>query len=311
MRNNKNAPPRTLALFFGVGAGLVLLGLLFILRPIERKEALLRFKLWRAGAHTLVWEKHRGFTLDRCGGKSPSECECIWFIHGLGDSVTTWKNVFLSPDAFSEKPLRLFAIDLPGHGGSPRRKNLEEYRASKMARELDLEIEKNTLCTRNVLVGNSFGGWVVTWMAIQEPSHYSHLILLSPAGTEAASRATEGLFQTPTAESLKEFQRRAYFKPRPLSEKEWSLAADRMRAGGVDEVRSVQTPEDRLDGELPKLSVPTAVVWGSADRVLPREVMRSFTDRIPHATFTELLECGHLPQKECPAKLFAAIRKVL
>src|SRR5690606_16184694 len=165
--------PRLLPLLFGLGLGAFALGIallvFFTKFPVEWHEAKQRFRLWKAGARPLVWEKHRGFHLDRCGGAAARDCPCVWLIHGLGDSVSTWRRFFVDSSAFDGTPVHLFAIDLPAHGGSLRRKNPEEYRVSAMAAEIDAEIAKTTACERNLLVGNSFGGWVASSLALASP----------------------------------------------------------------------------------------------------------------------------------------------
>jgi pimeloyl-ACP methyl ester carboxylesterase len=304
-------PVRWIAILYGIGFGALALAVFALVMPIEWGEAKLRFRLWKAGARPVLWEKHRGFTQDRCGGRPASECGCVWFIHGMGDSMITWRNFFLTPDAFGGRPVRVFAIDLPGHGGSIRRRDPSEYRVSNMARELDAGIAKTPQCETNSLVGNSFGGWVAARMALESPKRYAHLILISPSGLARTERETENLFRDATVESLKDFQKRAYAKPRALSEKEWEAAVARLKRGAISEIRGAQVHEDRLDGDLPKIAVDTRVIWGEADRVVDREAMETFAKSVPHAVLSTIPACGHLPQKECPADLFPLIREAL
>jgi len=307
----KAKPARLIALGLGVGMGALVLAVTVFFLPVQWAEAKLRFRLWQAGARTVLWEKHRGFTQDRCAGRSPAECACVWLFHGMGDSVTTWKNVFLDPAAFGEIPVRLYAIDLPGHGGSIRRHDLAEYRVSNLARELDAEIARIPACAKNILIGNSFGGWIAARMALASSKHYFRLILIGAGGLRSAESAAKDLFKDSTVESLKEFQRRAYFKPRELSEKEWASAAERMKSGNTEEVRDAQVDADRLDADLGKIHVGTFLIWGAADRVVPREVMEQYARGLPQSRSVVLPECGHLPQKECPAKLFPELQRAI
>ncbi len=304
-------PVRLLALALGLGSGLLVLLVFVLVRPVEWGEAKLRFRLWRAGARVVLREKHRGFTQDRCGGRPPAECECMWFLHGMGDSVVTWRNFFLEPEAFAGRPVRVFALDLPGHGGSIRRHDLAEYRASNMARELDAEVARTPECVRNTLVGNSFGGWVAARMALESPARYAHLVLISPAGLRASESESKDLLREPTVESLKEFQRRAYFRPRSLSDSEWRAAVERVRASDTGEIRGAQVPADDLDASLEKIAVDTWLIRGDADGIISRATMEVYATKIPKAKFFSIADCGHLPQKECPDRLFSLIQRVL
>lgn len=304
----KPKPVRFIALLYGLIAGAILLGIAVLVLPVEWSEAKNRFRLWKAGARPVLWEKHRGFTLDRCDGKAPAECKCVWMIHGMGDSVSTWRRFFVDPTSFGEKPVRLFAIDLPGHGGSLKRKEPQEYRASSMAKELDAKIAAQPDCSKNLLIGNSFGGWVATLMALDSPRLFSQLILIAPAGLGDPAETEKGLFENPTIETLKDFQSRAYFKPRELSDRAWEIALERMKASDVGVIRKAQVPEDRLDRKLLRLETPTTLIRGDADRIISRAEIDLFMKAQPGTHLRTLPDCGHLPQKECPDQLFTLIR---
>lgn len=305
-QHEKDKPVRFTALFFGLGMGALLLAIAVWFLPIEWSEAKNRFRLWRAGARPVLWEKHRGFTLDRCGEKAPAECPCVWLVHGLGDSVSTWRRFFIDENSFTH-PVRLYAIDLPGHGGSLRRKDTTEYRVSAMARELDEKISSEAKCEKNVVVGNSFGGWVATHMVLQSPKLFTNLVLIAPSGMSEAAKAGESLFTNPTIESLKDFQKRAYFKPRELPERAWEAALEKLKGGGISEVRNAQVPEDRLERKLGLLTTPTTLVYGDADRIIPRSDIDLFMEKQPAIHLRVVTECGHLPQKECPDQLFPLV----
>ncbi len=297
-------PVRFIPLVYGLVAGAVLLGGTILFLPVEWKEAQNRFKLWKSGAKPVLWEKHRGFTLDRCDGKSPAECECVWFIHGMGDSVSTWRKFFVEPKSFGDKAVRIYAIDLPGHGGSLKRKDPLFYRASMMAKELSTKIAVEPSCTKNLLVGNSFGGWVATLMALDAPQIFKRLVLIGPSGMTEGPDSYKELFSEPTIESLKEFQKRAYFKPREISDSEWKIAFEKFQKSSVTEIKKAQVPEDRLDQKLANLNTPTTLIYGDSDRIVPREEINRFMKAQPAIQYRELTKCGHLPQKECPEQLF-------
>lgn len=308
---SNSRPVRGLALGFGMAFGLALFALFPLLLPAEWGEAKIRFRLWRAGARAVRWEKHRGIVVDRCAGAGPEACPCVWLLHGIGDSAVTWRKIFFDPSAFGAKRARVFAIDLPGHGSSLRRRDPSEYRVSRMAEELNAGIAATPECRVNALVGNSFGGWVAARMAFAAPGKYARLVLIGPAGIAAAEDATKDLFRTPSVESLKEFQLRAYFKPRVLTEREWAAAAERMKKGTTDEVRAAQSNEERMDDKLGKISLPVVIVHGEADRIIPRSVVDAYAKGLPHAEVATIPECGHLPQKECPQKLFPILERAL
>lgn len=56
---------------------------------------------------------------------------------------------------------------------------------------------------------------------------------------------------------------------------------------------------------LPRLHVPTLVVWGSRDRVLPESQSRDAVARLRNGALSLIPDCGHIPHVECP-DLFVA-----
>ena len=58
---------------------------------------------------------------------------------------------------------------------------------------------------------------------------------------------------------------------------------------------------------LHRVRVPTHLVWGDEDRVLPIEFAHALANKIQGATLTVLPRCGHLPYIECPDAFAAAV----
>ena len=52
--------------------------------------------------------------------------------------------------------------------------------------------------------------------------------------------------------------------------------------------------------ELARLSVPTLVIWGEKDELLPLELGRTFASEIPRARLEIISNCGHIPSVERP-----------
>ena len=65
------------------------------------------------------------------------------------------------------------------------------------------------------------------------------------------------------------------------------------------------TADPGLLGRLPAITVPTLVVWGAADRMIPPEHGRAYASAIPGAQFRLIEHAGHMPQLETPAELLA------
>jgi pimeloyl-ACP methyl ester carboxylesterase len=59
---------------------------------------------------------------------------------------------------------------------------------------------------------------------------------------------------------------------------------------------------------LPRISVPTLLLWGELDARSPLSVARQFEQAIPHAELVILPGCGHVSNLERPEQFNAAVR---
>jgi pimeloyl-ACP methyl ester carboxylesterase len=66
-----------------------------------------------------------------------------------------------------------------------------------------------------------------------------------------------------------------------------------------------------LPAMLGKVRVPTLVVWGAEDQIIPVECGHLYQQAIPGATLRLIEQCGHWPQFEHPQELAQAIREFL
>jgi pimeloyl-ACP methyl ester carboxylesterase len=58
-----------------------------------------------------------------------------------------------------------------------------------------------------------------------------------------------------------------------------------------------------LPGMLEKVGIPTLVVWGGQDQIIPMECGELYQRAIPGATLRLIEQCGHWPQFERPQEL--------
>jgi pimeloyl-ACP methyl ester carboxylesterase len=62
---------------------------------------------------------------------------------------------------------------------------------------------------------------------------------------------------------------------------------------------------------LPQLNMPTLVVWGTNDRVFPKEQAQAAVSRLKQGHLALIPDCGHLPQVERPELFTAALSEFL
>ena len=238
-------------------------------------------------------------------------------IHGYTSSTYSWKDVF-EPLA---KTFRVIAVDLKGFGFSAKPDGDYTRRAQALLVTHLLEhlkIEKAWLC------GNSMGGEVALNVALANPERVAGLILVDSAGVEVpgSGSLTPGYLLVPvigrllialslTSDKLvregleKSFYDRTKVTPdrltnyyRPLKTRGGQLAA--LRARTQWEMFPVET-------ELARIIVPTLIVWGAQDQLIPLAAGHKLSSLIKDSKLVVFDNCGHLPQEEMPARTIAEI----
>ena len=240
------------------------------------------------------------------------EREPVVLVHGLGGQWQNWlENI---PRVARER--RVVALDLPGFGLTPKppgRISMPGYGhfVDSFCEALELgEV---------AMVGNSMGGYIAAEVAIQFPARVSRLVLVSAAGITSADA-----FQAPiltvgrvaTALATHSTARHRALASRPLS-RHLSLAlvarypgqlrADLAYEGffkgsgkpGFDDALRALLEYDFRD-RLPDVSVPTLIVWGQKDAIIPVRDANEFERLIPDSRKVVMRDTGHIPMAERP-----------
>lgn len=288
--------------------------------PIGSQETIARWELRHAGSKDLWVGDTHAYLREHCTPnpkQDPSLCTCVALVHGLGDSGLTWKKVLEKPAKEWKSGVRLYAWDLQGSGLTPapiraigeRVRSAYEVRAQ--ARALSETLRAVPECKRWLVVGNSLGGWIAAWLAIDHPEQVYKLMLVDSAGLKSSVANSSELLTNPTIESLKEFQKRAYAKPKEHPEWVWDAALARVVGSNARDVRAAQTEASFLENQIESLKQPTLIFWGAADRVTPLADAEKFKGLIPNAQLHVAENCGHLPQKECVNEVVTALNGLL
>jgi non-heme chloroperoxidase len=224
------------------------------------------------------------------------EGEAIVFLHAYVDSWFSYSRMLplLSPSYHA------FVPDQRGHGDSDKPQCC--YTADDYAADVDAFMEAVGI-EKATLVGDSSGGLIAQRVALDYPHRASHLVLIgSPttlvnnegvmkAGEEMLARVEDpmspefvrefvlGTIHDPVPE---EFLERAVFQSLKVPARVW-----RDYWEGV-----VLTVDDTA--RLQEIDVPTLILWGEQDSLLPREEQERRAAAIPNATLRVYAETGHL-----------------
>ncbi len=238
-------------------------------------------------------------------------------IHGTSASLHTWEGWV----AALKGTRRVITLDLPGFGLTGPNAQ-DDYRVGTYARFV-LDTLDALGVGRFTVGGNSLGGEVAWQVAAAAPGRVERLILVDAGGYAFKPESLPigfHLARMPVASRLLE-----YTLPRPLMEasvrnvygdpaRVTPELVDRyealtLRAGNR---RALARRFGQLEfgadaARIATLRLPTLILWGGRDRLIPPENGRHFQRDIPDACLVVFDDLGHVPHEEDPARTVAAV----
>ena len=197
---------------------------------------------------------------------------------------------------------RVVVPDLPGYGRSERPDWAREPR--------DLAIMINALAqelglTGVTVAGLGMGGFVAAELATMQPAWMKRLMLVSAAGVKPAEGEITDQMLMAHADYLKAGFANEARHAELFGDELHADARDVLEFSRIMTARISWSPymfSRRLPPLLPLINVPTTVVWGTDDAVIPPVVASQFCDAIPGAEQVSLAG-GHLLELETPGEL--------
>jgi pimeloyl-ACP methyl ester carboxylesterase len=247
----------------------------------------------------------------------------VIMLHGIGRSLED----FTDQHDLLDDQYRVYSVDLAGFGESdplPGDSTLPAITDAVAA--LFGEIGE----TRPAhLVGNSLGGAVAMLLALRHPDRVRSLLLVNSAGfgrevtivlrllalrplgklllrpsRSASRRSEQAIFRNRDFVTEARVQRALELSRRPHGAR---VMLDLSRSLGT--FRGVRRPwRDAVIAATAAAAVPTLVVWGSHDLVLPAAHLDAAKRVLPHARTHLFTDTGHMPQIE-RAEEFAQLSK--
>jgi pimeloyl-ACP methyl ester carboxylesterase len=147
------------------------------------------------------------------------------------------------------------------------------------------------------LVGFSLGGWLAANFAVAHGHRVERLVLVGPAGLRGKERPKGDLFLLPPEQIpsllVSNFD---VIKPfLPANPKDLDFMGDRYREGGTLARLLWDRPYDtKLPRYLHRLTMPTLLLWGEEDKLLPVQNAQLWQEHIPKARLKTFKGAGHL-----------------
>lgn len=195
------------------------------------------------------------------------------------------------------------ALDLPGFGGSARPEWARDLRDLAMLVGWWLRARGRGPAA---VVGCGFGGWVAAELAAMWPEGLSHLVLVGAAGIlPEQGRILDQVLVSHSEYVQAAFASRTAYEAVYGSElsDDLLLQWDRNREMTARVAWKPHMYNRRLVPLLPLVDVPTLVVWGDDDRVVPLECGERYAKLLPRASLSVVAASGHAVDMEQPVEL--------
>ena len=247
-------------------------------------------------------------------------------LHGFGASVFSWREVveplaqYGTVIAYDRPAFGLTERPLEWEGESPYGPQAQVDIVLGLMNELGVE--------KAILVGNSAGGTVSMQVALQHPERVEALILVDAAvyaggGAPSWSRP---ILKTPQmnhvgpliARQLQaqgvEFIKTAWHDPSKITQDIFDGYQKPLQIANWDKALwqlTVASEESGLVERLAEITMPTLVITGDDDRIVPTKQSLRLADELPNAELKVIAQSGHLPHEEKPVEFMQAVTEFL
>ncbi|AZI42277.1 alpha/beta fold hydrolase [Deinococcus psychrotolerans] len=256
------------------------------------------------------------------GGEGPP----IVLLHGIGRSLEDF-----APTVQALFPAhRVYAPDMIGFGYTDKPE--VNYSLPGLARFVRHYLDAVGETRPVTLIGNSLGGAVAQTFAVMYPQRARGLVLVNSAGfgrevavalrlcavpglgerllvasPTGARRVTRSLFVSADFVTPERVAHTLNLSKQPGAARAF-LSVLR----SIGDVRGARTPwQVKLAQQLPALNLPTLIVWGDRDEILPVRHLEAARRTHPHATVHLFEATGHVPQIEREAEFTAILNQFL
>ena len=249
--------------------------------------------------------------------------EVILFLHGFPECWYSWKHQI---DFFSDKGYRVVAMSLRGYAESGKPKGVENYEQTKLANDVK-ELIEYLRCGKVILVGHDWGG-VISWTFSAMHSEFiTKLIILNAPISKIYLKLQKENIKQFLGSFYIYFFRVPYLPELALKLGDYAflemccfelLQKGKITRNEVDLVKYYAAQDNALTAminyyramiskgnlqlleKLPKITVPTLVIWGEKDAALVVENLKGMNTFVDDLQVTRLPGVSHWVQQEDP-----------
>lgn len=249
----------------------------------------------------------------------------IVLLHGTGASLHTWEGWVNA----LKKDHRVIRMDLPAYGltgPNPTGEYSQEFYATFVN-----DFLTKIGVSKCIIAGNSLGGSIAWNFALKYPEKTSKIILVDAGGYATKSKSVPIAFQIAGFPVIKNLFK--YVTPRSIVQKSVeNVYADKskvtpklvdryfelsLREGNrkafIDRMSAFRNKGIESDKSLniKTLQMPTLIIWGDKDFLIPIDVAEKFHADLPNDTLVIFKNLGHTPMEEDATTTVEAVKSFL
>ena len=260
---------------------------------------------------------------DDSNSSNISEIETIVLLHGTSASLHTWEGWTAAlVDRYC-----VVSMDLPGFGlTGPYTDERTAYNSENYAAFV-IEVLDQLKLNKVTLAGNSLGGKIAWRTAALYPERVNRLILVNAVGYPTTPKQVPIGFKLAKYPVMTPILRRIL--PRNVvKDSVLSVYADKnkvdealidryyelsLRQGNRQALgrRLSDTDDERHQEQIKQLSLPTLILWGAKDNLIPVENAALFHRDIRDSQLVIFDDLGHVPHEEDPAATVQIVKQFL
>lgn len=193
-----------------------------------------------------------------------------------------------------------YTVYIPAHPGFSQSEGLEKIDTIEDFVFHYTDLMDHLGLTQPYVAGLSLGGWLATELACRYPQRIHKLALINAAGLRVPGSQIADIFAATPAET----RNLIFYDPHS------GLA--KMFVPDVTSPRVRWNPylcNPKLRDRLYLVTVPTLVLWGASDRLIPVAHGKAYHEGINGSKFVLIEKCGHAPPFEKPEETVKILRE--
>ncbi|MEK6510363.1 alpha/beta hydrolase [Myroides odoratimimus] len=217
----------------------------------------------------------------------------IVILHGLMGGLSNFDGV---TNFFPDEGYKVVLPELPLYTNSILKTNVKAF--AKFVKDfIDRRGYKKV-----ILLGNSLGGHIALYFSKMYPEYLQAMVLTGSSGLYESAMG-DSYPKRGDYEYIKKKAEDVFYHPeiatKEIVDEVFATVNDRMKV-----IKTITIAKSairhNMSKDLPKIKVPTCLIWGKNDKVTPPEVAVEFNELLPDSDLYWIDECGHAAMMEHP-----------